>query len=80
MTVSVLFFGVSSDLAGRASAEMELKEQADVTSFKSQLFSEFPGMKNLSDFAVAVNEAYSNDSDSIKDGDEIAILPPVSGG
>jgi len=80
MTVSVLFFGVSSDLSGSSSATMEIQEASTVSSFKSELNLAFPNMKNLSDFAVAINETYSSENDSINDGDVIAILPPVSGG
>ena len=80
MTISVLFFGMSSDLAGSSSATLEIKEDSTVSSFKSQLKHAFPNMKNLQEFAVAVNETYSNDEDMIHEGDEIAILPPVSGG
>ena len=80
MTVSVLFFGVSSDLSGSSSTQMELLESSTVLAFRESLKNTFPRLKNLSDFAIAVNEEYANDDDLISDGDEIAVLPPVSGG
>ena len=80
MTVSVLFFGVASDLSGSSSTQMELLESSTVLTFRESLKNTFPRLKNLSDFAIAVNEEYANDNDLISDGDEIAVLPPVSGG
>lgn len=80
MTVSVLFFGVSSDLAGSNSIKMDLLEKSTVLSFKKQLKGSYPAMKNINEYAIAVNEEYANDSDILGDGDVIAVLPPVSGG
>ncbi len=81
MRVHVLCFGVLKDLLGRDRDLVELGEGADVQSLISVLrerivFSE----KVWSTLAVAVNREYAGLQTILRDGDEVALLPPVSGG
>jgi molybdopterin converting factor subunit 1 len=81
MRVRVLFFGVLKDLAGRSSEVTELPEGAVVRDLLSHYFSEVPSMREaLASIAVAVNQEYAGSETKLKSDDEVALLPPVSGG
>jgi molybdopterin converting factor subunit 1 len=81
MRVRVLYFGVLKDVAGGSRAEMELKEGASVADLLAQHRGQGTGAGSVWDsIAVAVNQEYARAEDVLKDGDEVALLPPVSGG
>ena len=77
MQVRVLYFGVLKDAFGCESEVVELAEGATV----ADLLREFRGREAFWDsIAVAVNQEYAKVGDVLKEGDEVALLPPVSGG
>jgi molybdopterin converting factor subunit 1 len=79
MRVRVLYFGVLKDLVGHGGAEMTLREGTSV----AELLEAHRGLTAESvwaSIAVAVNQEYARAEDVLKDGDEVALLPPVSGG
>ena len=81
MRVCVLYFGVLKDLVGHGRSEMNLAEGASV----AELLEAHRGLAKGQDalwesIAVAVNQEYARAGDVLKDGDEVALLPPVSGG
>ena len=81
MQVRVLFFGVLKDLAGRSSDLLSLPDHAraaDVLSHYEQRLSAMKG--NLSSIAISVNQEYAPPEMKLHSGDEVALLPPVSGG
>ena len=81
MKVKVLFFASCSDIVGCKEAEKEITEGATLGSFKQDLMTQYPallGLKNV--LSVAVNTEYADDFRVLKAGDEIAFIPPVSGG
>jgi len=80
MRVRVLFFGMLKELAGRAEASIDLPEGACVRDLLGHLGSTpgFNGMWNS--IAVAVNQQYTGADTVLKSSDEVALLPPVSGG
>lgn len=81
MQVRVLFFGVLKDLAGRSSDELSLPDDAtaaDVLNHYSQHLAKSRQM--LSSIAISVNQEYARPEDRLRAGDEVALLPPVSGG
>jgi molybdopterin converting factor subunit 1 len=79
MRVHVLYFGVLRDRLGGSQEWLELAEGATVAEVLNVY------RERLTDFAwdsiaVAVNQEYGKAEDFVKDGDELALLPPVSGG
>ena len=81
MRVRVLFFGGLKDLAGKSSDLLDLPEGALVRDLLAHYLSEVPRMKeSLPSLAVAVNQEYAGAETGLKSGDEVALLPPVSGG
>ena len=81
MRVRVLFFGVLKDLAGKAGDEIELPEGASVRSVIAHYESQIPHLKDsLPALALAVNQQYAGPETKLGPNDEVALLPPVSGG
>jgi MoaE-MoaD fusion protein len=81
MQVRVLFFGILKDLTGRSSDLLSLPDHAsaaDVISHYEQHLSKNKGI--LNSIAISVNQEYARPDIKLKAGDEIALLPPVSGG
>ncbi|MGA9981135.1 MAG: molybdenum cofactor biosynthesis protein MoaE [Candidatus Sulfotelmatobacter sp.] len=81
MRVRVLFFGMLKDLAGKSSDLLELPESATVEDVLSHCQARIPRFKDsLPSLAVAVNQQYAGPQTRLKPDDEVALLPPVSGG
>jgi molybdopterin converting factor subunit 1 len=81
MIVKVLFFASCRDIAGCREKDWEIPEGATVGDLKGRLGAAFGGLARLRhSLAVAVNTEYADDSTALSDGDEVALIPPVSGG
>jgi molybdopterin synthase sulfur carrier subunit len=80
MKVNVLAFGIAKDIFGSSSVDVELPEQGTTVSLKQSLESRYPRLKHLVSYMVAVNNEYAADESILSARDEIAIIPPVSGG
>ena len=80
MKVSVLFFGITTDLVGENNLKLDIKEAINVSSFKDFLKEKFPTLDKINSYAISVNEEYAEDNLVLKENDLIAIIPPVSGG
>ena len=79
--VKVLFFGMLRDIVGRAEEQLELENGARLQSVFERYAGEFPRLKEFAASTVlACNHQFCDRSTAIHDGDEIAFLPPVSGG
>ena len=80
MKIKTLFFGITADLIGKTELEMVLENSITVSAFKLVLKEEYPRLKNIDSYAIAVNETYAEDSLVLKEEDVVAVIPPVSGG
>ena len=80
MKIQLLFFGITTDLVGENSMSFEVPENCCIQDLKTELISQFSSLKNINDFAIAVNEEYATNELQLKSGDVVAIIPPVSGG
>lgn len=81
MRVRVLFFGVLKDLIPAQPGELELPDGSRVGDLVNQYRTRFAGRDAVwASLAVAVNRQYVTVSHLLEDGDEVALLPPVSGG
>jgi molybdopterin converting factor small subunit len=78
MRVRVFYFGVLKESLGRESEMVELAEGARVADLMKRFEGE--GAEWTRSIAVAVNREYARLGDVLHDGDEVALLPPVSGG
>jgi len=81
MQVTVLFFGVLKDIAGRSSDVLTLPNEATAGDVVEHYETRLVSLKgNLSSIAVSVNQEYASLEAKLHSGDEVALLPPVSGG
>ena len=80
MEINVLAFGIAKDIFGASMVSLQLTNDATVSNLKYLLENQFPKLKQLTSYMVAVNNEYALDGDTVHQRDEIAIIPPVSGG
>ncbi len=81
MRVTVRLFARLRDIAGAAEMTSELPAGATIGTVWQQLAGEFPGMAAYErSMSGALNADYARMDAEVHDGDEIAFLPPVSGG
>ena len=81
MKVQVLYFASCREIVGERQAEMELSDGATVSDLVTQIGSEHPRFQDVARTAmVAVNQEYVEPSHGLSEGDEVAFIPPVSGG
>src|SRR3981081_2596645 len=81
MRVHVLFFGVLKDIVGKASDTLDLTDDASVGDVLMHYETQIPRLReSLPSMALAVNQEYASAETKLKANDEVAMLPPVSGG
>jgi len=80
MKVDILLFGITKDILGDNKYSLELNEGASVGELKALLTKQYPQLEKLKSLLVAVNSEYGQDDLLLKADDEIALIPPVSGG
>ena len=81
MQVRTLFFGMLKDLAGRGSDFLNLPENATLGDVVTHYEKLIPRLGELAaSIAISVNQEFASLDSKLKEGDEIAFLPPVSGG
>ena len=81
MRISVRLFAGHRERAGRSEVELEVPEGATVGRLASDVNRRFPGLTEDPDsLVIAVNREYRDHLHKLRDGDEVALIPPVSGG
>lgn len=80
--MEVLLFGIAKDIVGSSSYIIgeNVVMPTSVAELKQRLTTDFPELGKLSSLAVAVNSEYAEDGVLLNGQDEIALIPPVSGG
>ena len=80
MEIKVLAFGIAKEIFGKPSIYVQLPDGAATAMLKSKLEVSYPRLTQLASYLVALNAEYAEDTDLIAESDEVAIIPPVSGG
>ena len=81
MRVTVRLFARLRDIAGASELARDIAPGATIGAVWRELASEFPGLAPYErSISSAVNADYARMDDLVREGDEIAFLPPVSGG
>lgn len=81
MQIRVLVFGQLKEITAPGELVLEQPAGATVASLFAELVARYPVLEGLAaSIAIARNQAFAQPGDLLEDGDEIALLPPVSGG
>lgn len=80
MKCIVRAFGITKDIVGGKELSVELTDSATVKQLKDHLESSYPRMTTLRSLFIAVNGQYAENDHVLHESDEIALIPPVSGG
>ncbi len=79
--VKVKLFAIVRDAAQRGEVTLDLPEDATVATAADRLAADYPATAaHLPRCAFALNFEYTSLAEPLKDGDELAVIPPVSGG
>ena len=84
--MTILLFGVTKDIVGSPSLSIPTSSitgrsiPKTVKELRVFLGKAYPELGKLSSLAIAVNNSYAQDEEEINSYDEIALIPPVSGG
>ena len=81
MQIRVLFFGLLKDFADPSEDVVDLPEGSTIESLFAHYVTRYPMLEGLAaSIALARNQHFAQPGELLADGDEIALLPPVSGG
>lgn len=81
VAIRVLLFARARELANRDSVSFALSANPTVADLRANLAARIPELASLlASSAIAVNREFAEDSVALRENDEIALIPPVSGG
>ena len=80
MLVTVVFLASYREIAGTTTARIALAAGSTVAELIAQVCAQFPGLPDADRIVAAVNNDYREPDYVLDDGDEVALIPPVSGG
>jgi sulfur-carrier protein len=81
MSIRVLFFASMADITGMRITSLDAAGYVDVNSVFNKFARDFPALEKYRSSALfALNSEFTRPNSPVKDGDEIAFFPPVSGG
>ena len=81
MSIRVLFFATLADVTGTRQAEVDVSGCPDVGSVFQRVSRDFPRLEAYrASTMFALNSEFAHPDAPVRDGDEVAFLPPVSGG
>jgi molybdopterin converting factor subunit 1 len=79
--MEVILFGISREIVGEKRIKVDPVENIrTVGALKQWMKVKYPQLEKIKSLAVAVDSEYAHDEQSIIDENEVAIIPPVSGG
>lgn len=78
--MKILAFGIVKDIFSNPVIDVDCNNGSSVDALKNMLEEKYPRLSELGSYMIAVNNEYASDDDRINEHDEIAIIPPVSGG
>jgi molybdopterin synthase sulfur carrier subunit len=77
--VKLKTFGIARDILGGKEVLVEV-EGTSVADLRQELETRYPQLTGLRSLFIAVNQSYAADTLELNESDEIALIPPVSGG
>jgi molybdopterin converting factor subunit 1 len=79
MKVEVRFFARCREIVGAKRTELEIEDGMMLNELKELLIQEYPDLKKQK-LLLSLNHTYAGPEAKLKEKDEIAVFPPVSGG
>lgn len=80
MELPILCFGITKEITGSFQIRLVIPAKRRVGDLLADLFDRYPALARLNSLRIAVNNEYASPDQLLHDGDEIALIPPVSGG
>lgn len=81
MKIKALFFASCRDIVGNREMALDIEEGSRVKELRKKLLANYPRLATLDEvLSIAVNSEYVDDTTLLNPGDEVAFIPPVSGG
>jgi molybdopterin synthase sulfur carrier subunit len=80
MELEIQGFGIVKEFFGARSVRLTVDNDLTVAALKDFLEAQYNSLSTLNTYFIAVNNEYADETDVIHSGDEVAIIPPVSGG
>ena len=77
--IKVKCFGVAKEIVNGETLNLDISNLS-VKELRNEIHKSFPEFSSIKGFMIAVNQEYATDEMKISASDEIAIIPPVSGG
>ena len=79
MKCKIKTFGIARDILGSKELTMDINGNT-VMDLRNKLTQQYPKLGGLNSLFIAVNQSYAADEMELKESDEVALIPPVSGG
>ncbi len=81
MKIKALFFAACRDIVGNRELDLDVGEGSQVDDLKNVLLVKYPELATINNvLSIAVNAEYVDGNTILNSGDEVALIPPVSGG
>ncbi len=78
--MKVFAFGIVKEIFDAPVIDIDIEEGENIGSLKNFLEKKYPDLNALGSYMIALNNEYADSDMLIYSGDELAIIPPVSGG
>ncbi|RYY16975.1 MAG: MoaD/ThiS family protein [Cytophagaceae bacterium] len=80
MNLTIALFGIAREIVGQPSLAVTVQPGQSAAGLLAELRQQYPALADLRSLAVAVNNEYATGDVPLHERDEIALIPPVSGG
>ncbi len=80
MEITLSLFGIAREIVGCSTLTLDAPAGQSVGELLTHLRATYPALTGLRSLALAVNNEYAQPADVLRVGDEVALIPPVSGG
>lgn len=79
MIITILCFGIAKEIVGKQKLSLTVENKTTISKLHLILRSKYKKLSTIP-FLLSVNAVYAKDKTKLRDGDEVAIIPPTNGG
>lgn len=79
MMLTLKYFGAVADVTQKQKEQLHFEAAGSIENVRLQLEANYPEIKKLS-YAFAINQSIAKGNETLKENDELALLPPFAGG